>query len=284
MLAILIVAIVIIGSVVIMTNDQHVNKDRIELDMTGLHEGDQFVYSVDGMFNDRPVNGTITAKYIASSGFGNNGTFSDPEFGSSFWNHSSFSIFGQGTQVGTGMYATPFGPKGVVWTFSTAGSWATVTFVGPRPGIAYGSAINGPNVHLITALIDTTSQWVMVNNTAPLTIQPKPFQNAYDEGGLGGIDAHGSSSGETIYTENGGHMNYSIEAKDVDVISYSEGNIRSMAEGGPYAYDTNLFILHSGNATGDLEIPKGFFYVVFFGHNPTTEPSSGVFSWKITYY
>ncbi len=76
----------------------------------------------------------------------------------------------------------------------------------------------------------------------------------------------------------------SAHGNNIASITQADGPPLNGAEGGPYAYDTNLFILHSGNATGDLEIPKGFFYVVFFGHNPTTEPSSGVFSWKITYY
>jgi hypothetical protein len=284
MLAVLVVAAVIMGSVLVMTNKQPVDNSRIELEWAGLYDGDQFVYSVEGTFNDTPINGTINAKFMFPSSFQYNATFDDPEFSFIFTNNSMFSIFGQGTQVGTGMYATPFGVKGVVWTFA-AGSWATVTYVGPRPGIAYGSAINGPNVHLSIALTHTTSQWTMVNNTLPLTLQPKPFPTgAFNEGGMGGIDAQGGSSGDMIYTENGAHMNYSIDAKDVDVISYSDGNIRSMAEGGPFAYDPNLYRLHSGNATGELEIPRGFFFMAFIGHNPTTEPSSGKFSWKLTPY
>jgi hypothetical protein len=99
---------------------------------------------------------------------------SDADLNSTFLNHWSFSLFGTGTQVGTGWFDSSFGVKGVVWMFMANSGWATVDYVGTNPGVSYGISVNDPNVHLILNLVETTNHWVVVNNTSPLVLQPSP--------------------------------------------------------------------------------------------------------------
>ena len=80
------------------------------------------------------------------------------------------------------------------------------------------------------------------------------------------------------------HLNYSLNVSDVDVIGFSDGNVRSMTEGGPFAYDLDLFRPHSGNATGELEMPRGNYLIYFVGHNMALDGSPGFFQLIMTKY
>ena len=277
-LAMIVMIILLMGTVLLSFPLRSVDYSHIELDRTGVHAGDYFVYNVNGTYNDMPVGGSIRYNVTQGPSIETVSNLSDEELSSMLGDHSSLNPFGAGTEVGTDRFATPFGVKDVVWLFSMNGGWATVSFVGTNPGVAYGFAVNGANVHLSLTLTQTSNQWTLANNTKLLLLQPKPTNT--DEITLAGIGS--SPSWIPIYTEKGAHMNYSVNGSDVDVIGFSEGNIRSMAEGGPFAYDLDLHRSHLGNATGELELPKGYYFIYLTSNDPVLDGSQGAFHWSIT--
>jgi hypothetical protein len=282
--AILVVVIVVSSYVLLVPNQQMEDNGSIVLVNSDLQDGDLFVYSMNGTYNGTHLSGTINAKYLSPSGYLTNATFSDPDFGFVFWNATTFHLLGGSIQVGSGMYMTPFGLKGVVWTFDSNGNWATICYVGADPGISYGMSVNGPNTHLTMTLVNTTSNATMDKNTDALKLIPKQVPIGEDYGGVGGIDKVGGTSGEGLFTENGAFLNYSLDATDVDVVGFSYGNIRSMAEGGPFAYDLAITKMHAGNMSGEFVIPAGYYFIYLTGHNKTAEQSQGLFHWTMTRY
>lgn len=269
---ILIVAVLVSASILLVSNKPPNDNSNLYLDRSGVHAGDVFTYTLNGMYNDTPVTGTVQVDATSDSSYGSQTiSFSNQELNSTFWDHSPLDLFGSGTQTATGKYMTPFGVKEVVWMFRVTGGWAMINYVGANPGISYGSSVNGPNVHLSLVLTSTTNQWVGVNNTQPLNLQPKIMPTEGSEGGMGGIDPAGATSGMLFYSKNGVHLNYSLNATDVDVMGFSEGNVRSMAERGPFAYDLNLYMVHANRTTGSLEMPAGYYFIYFIGHTKTAE-------------
>jgi hypothetical protein len=107
--------------------------------------------------------------------------------------------------------------------------------------------------------------------------------NADKEGGMGGVDQRGISTWKVFHTDNGGMFRYNLTATDTNMIAFTDGNIRSMAEGGPFANWPELTDPHAGNMTGDTIMPGGFCCVVFLGQAPEGSPQS-MFTWKLTRY
>ncbi len=269
-----------IASILLVTIKPPRDNSSINLDRSGVHEGDEFVYTLTGTYNGSQVTGTFLINAISDSSYRSQTNLTDPELNSTIGN---YPLFGSGPQVGVGKYLTPLGVKDVVWVFGVYAGWASIYYVGANPGISYGLTVSGPNIHLNMVLDQTTNQWAKANNTHSFLLSPKEIPNEANEGGMGGIDSAGSMSGEVFYTENGGLLNYSLNATDVDVIGFSEGNVRSMAEGGPFAYDMDLYMLHGSRTTGVLEMPAGYYFIYFTGHNNTAGPS-GFFHWNLTRY
>jgi hypothetical protein len=267
------------GSVLLLFPLKPSDNSHIELNQTAIIAGDFFIYSVNGTFNGSQVSGSIRYDISQASGISGAANLSNEELSSWLGYNSPLSPFGVGTEVGTDRFVTPFGVKNVVWMFSMNGGWATISYVGANPGIAYGFSVNGADVHLDLTLTTTSNHWTVVNNTKQLVLQPKPLV-VWSE------TVNGLGSGPTIipiYSEKGGHLNFSLNAEDGDVIGFSDGNIRSMAEGGPFAYDLDLFIMHSGNTTGGLEIPKGHFFMFVTTHG-ATDGTQGTFQWTLSKY
>jgi hypothetical protein len=100
---------------------------------------------------------------------------------------------------------------------------------------------------------------------------------------MAGVAIDGITSGGTFFTNDGGRLNYTLNATDVDVFAFSDGNVRSMAEGGPFAYDPGLYRLHSGNMDGTIDLPRGFYFIFFNGHTTVNESTSH-FLWTIERY
>jgi hypothetical protein len=283
-LAIVIIGVIVLGAALLVFVKPSIDRSSVAIEETGLSNGDVFKYDIAGNYHGSSVTGSLLATYMANNGYSTAVTaMSDADLNSTFFDHSPLSLFGTGSEVGTGKFTSSFGIKEVVWMFMVDNGWATVDYVGTNPGISYGISVNGPNVHLIITLLETANQWVKVNNTAPLVLLPKPLPTDSNEGGIGGIDSAGVNSGEVIFTNGGGRLNYSLNATDVDVLAFSDGNIRSMAEGGPFAYDPSLYRLHSGDMNGIVDLPRGFYFIFFTGHTIRNESMSH-FLWTMERY
>jgi hypothetical protein len=70
----------------------------------------------------------------------------------------------------------------------------------------------------------------------------------------------------------------------MDVYGFSEGNIRSMAEGGPFAYDMKATQMAVGNVSETLTMPPGTYVLVFQFHSPSQDvTTSSNIEWDVTW-
>ncbi len=147
--------------------------------------------------------------------------------------------------------------------------WLVVYYVGLDPCVVYGCTALGPDFRLDLKLSNTNDQLAIENNTSPITLAAPELRQH-----LGDHFSGGYSSFQVYYTVNGGTLHYNLTATDMDICAYSETDILSMVEGGPYAFDKNMTVNHVGNVTGVDEIPPGYFYIRLTGHqSPDSEVS-----------
>ena len=271
---VIILTVLILGSILLVFMKPSSTAEFIPLVQDGVREGDYFDYDVTGTFNNTTVNGTYRIDMGSGLSWSIRKNMSDPSLNATLDQDSPFVSLNSRNEVGTGKYSSSYGVKDVVWLFKANQKWVSICYSGTDPAIIYGAVVIGQNIHLDIILNDTDNPWAITNNTSILSLDPEPTPDT-NQGGIGMVDNNGTTGGTSFYTENGGLLQYFLNATDVDVLAYSDGNIRSMAEGGPFAFDPRLTRLHSGNMTGEIILPRGFYWIVFVGHTDhadITEP------------
>ncbi len=262
-----IVILVISSAVVILAPKQTTNPSIYS--EIGLHDGDYFIYSILGTYNGSSINGSYKTERHAQGAW-SIGPFntSSPELNEKLYN--SGIVFTSSYQLGTCKLPTPFGIKNVVWAFGfcpgpSGIDFATVSFYGIDPNMIYGYRINGPDLHLDLVLNQTNNAEVKTGNTNAFAwADPNSIENSA-QGNLGGVNVErGVSSGWYILTD-GARMNFTITGGNIRLYGFSEGNMRSMMEGGPFAYNLGLSRINATNEAGGTLIPQGIFVVSVCG-------------------
>jgi hypothetical protein len=129
-------------------------------------------------------------------------------------------------------------------------------------------------------LNQTNNQYAIANNTAPIT--PLVRQDSRSGNGTTYNLEHGGVTWQTFYFSKGARLHFNMTANDTNVYGFSEANIRSMAENGPYAYDMAVTRLHVANETVDTILPSGLYVLILGGHG--AENSSGRFDYEVSAY
>jgi hypothetical protein len=73
-----------------------------------------------------------------------------------------------------------------------------------------------------------------------------------------------------LYNTNSGFLHLNITATDIDVYVFSEGNIVSMANGGPFAYDIALTRIHASSDLGEAIVSPGLYIIFATSHSGST--------------
>jgi hypothetical protein len=235
----------------------------------GLKAGDEFYYSASGTYNGSTVTGDWWNMVDQGPGsWASKGiNTSNPEL-NAILDEASVSWFSNGWNMGTSEITTPFGVKNVVWNFifrsvESGFGLAVIEYRGVDPNVPYGYVINGEGLHLEVVLNETDNVQVKDGNTRSLT-----WHGTYSDQKAPDSDSWRSSLGDQRYSppyyiDEDRLLVYDITAVNADLFVFSEGNIRSMAEGGPFAFNIKASILMTGNVTGEALIPKGVFIFCF---------------------
>ncbi len=227
----------------------------------GLKDGDVFNYTLSGTFNSTTVTGVLNTSYsqrswsywpIAGASRELNDTLNP-------WTPSTL------LQLDVGKFATPFGTKNVVRVFGirilpNGMASTTISYVGVNPNVVYGFALNGPMFHLLLTLGHTNNGDVKTGNTNAITWHSPNTDPKVPTTG-GGTISRGVTTTGWFYAPNGGQLHYNLTGDRVDVWAFSESNLRSMADGGPFAYDLSLSRWGVTNQSGDVLVPVGVFVV-----------------------
>ncbi|MGD1060819.1 MAG: hypothetical protein ABR879_05120 [Methanomassiliicoccales archaeon] len=239
----------------------------------GLNAGDSLSYSVTGTFNGSAVFGVFNTSFEAGSAGFSSWTIwpaitniRELDENLSGW----LGLPARGLPVGVCQFMTPFGVKNVVYTFTCSFigggvGVTTIAYVGVDPNVAYGFIVNSPAFHLLLTLNQTNNTRVESGNTDSI-----PWHNTDAGVSLphegGGTLYPGVTQYEGFYLENGCHISFNITSDKGDVYAFTEGNIRSMAEGGPFAYDSDASRIGAANETGEALVPAGLFVVLMSSH------------------
>ncbi len=259
-----IVIIIISSAVIVILTPKQATNPSIYSEI-GLHDGDYFIYSILGTYNGSSINGTYKTERIGHGAW-SIGPFktSSPELDQKMYN--SGISFASSYQLGTCKFPTPFGTKNVVWAFGFCPGpmgidLATVSFYGIDPNVVYGYRINGPDLHLDLVLNQTNNADVKINNTNAFA-WTDPNDIEFSIGG-GNVEL-GISEGWYIVTD-GARMNFTITGGSIRLYGFSEGNMLSMMEGGPFAYNSGFSRVNATNEVVETLIPQGIFVISICG-------------------
>ncbi|KQM11279.1 hypothetical protein AOA80_08945 [Methanomassiliicoccales archaeon RumEn M1] len=257
--AVAVVAIVVMASLAFQAAPAKVFRSSTD----GFRVGDHFYYDAIGTYNGTPVLGlySTTLTHVYSNGGGGycrlNSTA--PELDALLNRYlTMWNLFGAYV-IGTGKFATPYGVKEVVQLFDIFPGFTAVYYVGWEPQAIYGCVVNGPDLHLELRLNSTNNPYAISNNTEPVAVSR---QNTPTPSGPAGVSATGNSwSGSHYYSPHGARITYDFTANGSNLYAYTEANVRSMADGGPYAYFPALTRIGAGKETGEAFLPPGEFYL-----------------------
>ncbi|MDD1769637.1 MAG: hypothetical protein LUO79_00990 [Methanomassiliicoccales archaeon] len=229
----------------------------------GLNDGNTFSYSAAGTFNGSAVVGSLNTSFAQKSWTFQHILTSSHELNDILSSWAPSTVL----QMGPMKFATPFGLKDVVCTFALwllpgGVGMATMSYIGVNPNIAYGFAVNAPGLHLMLTLNQTNNDHVKTDNHNPITWRSPVTGPTPPTQGGSNLNAAWGSHSTWFYAPNGGHIFYNITGEKVDICAFSETNLRSMAEGGPFAYNVQVTRVGAGNESGDAVVPSGLFMIV----------------------
>ncbi len=264
------IIITLVASSIIYFSPKQTDYNSLLFSQKGVHDGDYFIYSVLGSYNGSLVNGSFKIEFPDNS-FWQSRDFntSNPELNERL-NNSAIQFITFYFDMGTCKFSTPFGIKNVVWTFGFIPGpegidLASVSFFGIDPNVVYGYRINGPGLHLDLVLNQTNNADAMSGNTNPFAWAiPNYIESSY-QANPGVVSANrGSIKGWWIWTD-GAIMNFNITGGNIRLYGFSEGDMCSMMEGGPFAYNYALSRMNSTNVAGEAQIPQGIFLINICG-------------------
>jgi hypothetical protein len=252
----------------------------------GFRNGDYFIYDATGTYDNTSIAGSynLTIKEVGKGAIGGyQGLNSNlPELDSLMNRIDGLSLMSfVGQEIGTGKVNTSFGVKEVKQEFQGKDGWAAIGYVGSNPQVLYGCAVNGPSFHLDLRLSKTNNTFAIANNTASIT----PLTREDQQSGPGTPTYYPGQNGTlwmTFYYSKGAHLHFNITAVDTNVYGFSEANMLSMAENGPYAYDLAVTRLHVANETVDTILPPGYYILIIIGHE--AENRTGRLDYKVSSY
>ncbi len=280
----IIIIVLILGSLMLVCIKPASSAGLILLRQDGIREGDFFDYDVTGTFNNTSVTGTYHIEMGSGLSWSVWKNMSDPRLNAILDQDIPFGFFDSSSEVGAGKYLTSYGLKDVVWLFKANQKWVSICYTGTDPAVIYGSVVNGQDFHLDIVLKDTGNPWAITNNTSTLSLNPESTPDT-NRGEIGGVDNAGVTHMTIFYTEHGGLLRYFLNATDVDILAFGDGNIRSMAEGGPYAFDPRLTGAHAGDLSDEMIIPVGFYAITFIGQTQYRDQTAhSSFTWILTKY
>ena len=170
--------------------------------------------------------------------------------------------------VGIGSIDTDFGTKDVTLVFQVHDGWTVVFYRGYDPYVIYGCVANGPDFHLSLILNQTNNHYVIDNNTSPAEL---PHHQATVSDSYRFVTVAGDIFGRAFYLPNGANFSYNITGNGTNLYTYSESNILSMANGGPYAYYSPMTRLNVTNSMDNLILPPGYYVITLFAGQGTGE-------------
>lgn len=254
-------------------------------------DGDYLNYTLFGTYRNRTVTGT----YNVSLDDVINGqatitypflTVSDGTIWSNISDLSLSADILHGQDVGSGHFSTPFGVKEVKWNFRAHPEGLfEIDYYGLDPFVVYGGVVNGMDTHLDFVLNATSNPFIRENNTKPVVLSWDVFPLT-TSGTSRGTALQNATMYAPFYHPDGGTLTYSagMLAFDMDVYGFSEGNIRSMAEGGPFAYDLKATKMAVGNVSQTLTMPPGTYMLVFQYHSPAQDlTTEATYEWSVTW-
>jgi hypothetical protein len=256
-----------------------------------FREGDYLNYSISGTYEDKAVTGTYNATTLTvengyASGFSTSYGLSDQEVGSnlSALGLPSFSVSGQ--YVGTGRFATPFGLKEVKWNFQAhPDGLFEIDYYGIDPFVVYGGVINGKGTHLDFVLNGTANPSLKEGSTRPIATATAVFPTTTSDS-LRYEGVQNVTACVPFFHPHGGTLafNASTTAAHMDIYAFSDGNIRSMAEGGPFAYDLKATKLGAGNISEAVTMPPGLYILALLSHDPAPDLATETsYQWNVTW-
>jgi hypothetical protein len=165
--------------------------------------------------------------------------------------------------------------KQVVWTFNAWTTLAglpmtTISYIGVNPNVIYAFALNAPSFHLLLTLDHTNNELVKTGNTNAINWHNPNTSPAVPTSGGSTMNATWGTESQWFYAPNGGHLYYNLTGDKIDFWAFSESNLRSMADGGPFAYNTDISRWGGSSETGEAAIQPGLFLFVFSTHGAGT--------------
>jgi hypothetical protein len=271
-----VIAVIIIVSIlmaaILIQPSQSSNPDL--LSTAGFRSGDYFHYRASGSFNGTAITGSfnITIYDVFDHGLGvgyRELNTSSRELNDRISKENAFGFMETSTQVGTGSIYTPFGVKKVVETFGPYDGGAQVSYIGVSPAVPYGYVLNAADYHLDLVLDETNNSFAKMNNTESI-IWHDPSPDTWPKDGTGGNVSAGSTTWGGLYNTNHDFLHFNITATDVDVYVFSQSNIVSMANGGPFAYDIALTRIHASTESGKAIVSPGLYVILATAHSGDT--------------
>jgi hypothetical protein len=256
-----------------------------------FRDGDHLNYTISGTYHSRAVTGT----YNVSLDDVVNGqattmypsvNVSDQTIWTNISDLSLSANYLQGQDVGSGHFSTPFGVKEVKWNFRIHPEGLfEIDFYGLDPFVVYGGVVNGKDTHLDFVLKATSNPFVKENNTKPIGMTKDVFPLT-TSGTSRSMVFQNVTMYAPFYHPDGGALTFSmgLHAFDMDVYGFSEGNIRSMAEGGPFAYDLKATELAVGNVSRTLTMPPRTYILAFLFHSPAQDlTTESTYEWSVAW-